>query len=385
MKEIQNNINDEHKKKSKELGMGKEVVEIQIKELKRRVEEEARSALDSGGGTNKYIIEIQEKIEKLKNSITVTPRRQLIVNSATPERFLEILSENPTGMMMVQNELQSVINSFKKKGYEKFKQDLMDSWDGNRQISMQTKTSGEVFIENACLSLYGAMQPSLFEEEMAQIAKGQQDDGFWQRSFIVFNDQLGSTDAIDIEFNYAKYHDAYSVLFKANDLEESDSPITMCQEAYELSMRFETRVNVMTQNEEIDAVGSFWSKFTGKVVKIASLLEFVSTNDKCHQVVSADSMRTAIYIMERQMHHIKNFFPSAMNTALKEIIYKIQAGLIEDGITLNSLENKKGLKSYFANAKGSMRILRELNTRGIMRAERKGKSTILRINPYLIN
>lgn len=381
MRRLQKRINDDYEKEFKEVEKRREVIEPQIVELKKRLKEEAIMALDDGEDGKKYILEIQTQIEALEKSIEINPRRQLVVKSATTEKLLILMQQNQTGIMFVYNELSELLAQFRKKGYETQRQIIMDSWDGLGSASYQTKNSGDVFIDTACASLYGAIQPSIFSRFMNEIYKGQNDDGFWQRPFIIHNDSSEAVGAIDVNFDHNRYHDAYEIFYKAYDVEKSDEPISSSYLAYEEYMEFESRVNNMGFNANNDAVGSFWGKFTGKIVKVASLLEFIKNNGVFPREVSLESFREAMYIMERQIQHIKNVFPEDGVYGLSDVIYMMRSGIIENKTTAYKLSRTHS--KYFGDKKMSNELMRELVNRNIIKTKKEKGATVIEISPYI--
>lgn len=380
MKKLQKRINDGHRQKEREAQKLNEIIEPQIKELEARLKKEAVEAL--GNPHNKeQMLDLQMQIEALKKSVEVLPRKQLIVRSATTERLIEIIAENQTGVMLVFNELSELMDQFAKRGFETHKKLLMNSWDGLDPISHQTKTSGEIFAETACTALYGAIQQSLFMKEMIEIYHGKNDDGFWQRSFIVFNENDDVLKAIDEEFDHARHHKAYEIFYKAYDLEKSDEKIRTSYPAYEELMEFEDRVLTMIHGERVDAIGSFWGKFTGKVVKVASLLEFVKNDGEFPKEISLQSLREAIYIMDRQMTHIRRIFPRDGIVGLDEVVDLIRSGIINTGMTIRDLTRQH--KKYFGNKDSKNTLLRELERRNIIRVEKQGHSLAIRVSPHV--
>lgn len=380
MRKLQKKINDDYEKKKKEIVRLQEVVEPQIAELEKRLKEEAVIAIDSNDN-KEYILETQMKIDALKDSIEIEPRKQLVVKSATTEKLLILMQQNQDGIMFAYNELAELIGQFSKKGYETQRQIIMDSWDGLGSASYQTKNSGDVFIDTACASLYGAIQPSIFRKHVLDIYNGKNDDGFWQRPFIISNESNKAVEAIDVEFDHDKYYKAYEIFYKAYEAEKSDAPIGSHYLAYEEYMEFESRVNNMSFSEGNDAIGAFWGKFTGKIVKIASLIEFIKNDGVFVKEISLESFRSALYIMDRQITHIRNLFPRDSVYGLSDVVYMMRAGIIESGTTTYKLSRSHN--KYFGNKEQSNALIAELVERNIIKVEKRGTSTYIEISPYI--
>lgn len=383
MRRIQKNIKEDHDKKSIEVAKLKEVIDPQIKELESRLKQESIIALDESSHNEHVIEALQIQLDALRKSIEEPAMKQLIINSVTTEKLHDILTDNPTGSMVTYNEISELLNQFKKKGYESHKQLIMDSWDGLDDHMHQTKSGGDSYIEKACLALYGAIQPSLFMEHINEIYQNKNDDGFWQRPFIIFNDTKRATKAIDMEFNHNKYNAAYEVFFKAYDLESSDTPVGVSSEVRDEILAFEDKMNTMSFTENSDAIGSFWGKFTGKIVKVASLIEFIKNEGKFTDKISMGSIKDAIYIMNRQINHIKNIFPKETADDIIEIVDLMRSGIIQNDMNMRELGRNHS--KYFSpnNIEKKNRIIRELHSRHIMKVNKEGKSTKISISPYI--
>ena len=381
IRELQKDVTEQWKREQQERENLRRVIEAQIKELRKQIDSEAVSQLDEGGGTNEFIKEKQELLLSLESQIEVKPHPELTIGEVTPERFLEIMRDNPHGTLMLRNEITSLTNSFSKKGYENYRQDIMDAWDGNQKIGKGTKLSGTVSVENAALSIYGAIQPSLFRKEMDMIAQGEKDDGFWQRMFIVFNDAEEATKALDISFDIKNYERENMIMKNAFWLDETEEQIALSDEAYSMYMKFEDQVNKMAFDANIEALSSFWSKLTGKVVRIASLVEFIQKGEKeiIHKEISKESMEISLYIMTRQIIHVKSFFKPRNETLVDEFVYQAKMGIIQSPITVRDLVKRNS--GLFGKDKD--KLINELCDRNIIRIKREGKSNIMLINPLI--
>lgn len=356
-----------------------ELVDPQIQELEKRIKEESKNLLDDEGN-KEYLESMQQKLENLRE-LTVPPaRHQLIINSATPEKLLSIMENNPSGSMLVFNELSDLLNKFKKNGYESYKEMIMNAWDGYQSYTHQTKHNGDVRIENMCLGLYAAIQPSMFNQHIQEIYDGRNDDGFWQRPFIILNQEGNDPTAVDINFNHDQYFDSYEIFHKAYDIGEGDS-VTFTEDARKLFMEFETRMSAMAQNEGNGAVSSYWAKNIGKLASMASIMQFLMNNGEMHQKVSLEALQRAMYIVERQINHVRNIFPSDSVLGLSEIIELMRSGIIPSATTMRELERKH--KKYFGKTKHRNELMRELVKRNIIKTVKVGTSIEVHVSPYV--
>ena len=384
LKRLQKSVNATYRDKLREVEALKEIIEPQIKELEKRLKQEAIENLDNGG-QNEHVIEgIQTQLSALKGSIKDLPKKQFIINSTTTEKLLEILENNQEGSLMVYNEISELISQFNKKGYETYRQILMDAWDGINSREYQTKNSGNCYIEKLSLGLYGAIQPSIFKRFVDEIAKDKNNDGFWQRPFIVVNTSDKPTPAVDIEFDFEKYHNAYDVFFKAYEIDHDSTPVRANDnEVHALIMQYEEKMNRMGFEEKVGAIGSFWGKFIGKMVKLCSILQFVINRGGETTEISMEAYRMAEYIMDRQYKHIRSLFDNEPVEGFNEIVFEMKTGMFPSEILLS--DAKKRFGKYFRNERQSNEMLTELTKRNIIKAPKKGRGYEILISPYISN
>jgi hypothetical protein len=359
-----------------------EMLEPQIKELEKRIKEISLDLLDDDNPLDRENLEsTQNQLEKLKNNCEPPMKRQLVVHSATPEKLLEILANNPTGSMVMYNELTELLQKFGKIGYENYRTMIMDAWDGYQSYSHQTKHNGDIHIDKMCLSLYGAIQPSMFYKYIKEIYNGVNDDGFFQRALYVINESDKASEAVDISFNHSQYFKEYEIYHKAYEMEPSADDVKFTKEALELLMKYETEMNDKAVNARSDALGSFISKNIGKLVTLASNIQYLLNNGEELKEVDTDAFHMAKYLMDRQMSHIDSMFPSDSVRGLSEFIDEIRSGIIPKETTMYNLSRIK--KKYFGDIDNRNKLMAELTKRNIVKAEKSGQSVVIKTSPYL--
>lgn len=381
MKRLQKMIDSDYKEKMIEHQKMVEINEPKIKELERRLRAESVDSMDPSANNQAEIDKIQLELAQLRNAVEPPVRKQLVVNSATTEKLHDIMAANETGTMVVYNELTGLLSQFRKKGYENHRELIMNGWDGLDSHVHQTRGGGDSIIEKACLALYGAIQPSMFKDYIDEIYNNKNDDGFWQRPFIIFDDRKNALKAIDIEFNPDKYHDAYEVFYRAYDMEETDNLITANEDVRDELLYFEDRMYNLIHNEASDAIKSFWGKFTGKTVKVAAIMEYLENEGKFIDKISMDSLNKAIYMMERQITHIKNMFPKDTVYGLSEVVDLMRSGVIQSGMTTYALTRNH--RKYFGDRVKREQLKLELEKRNIAKFVKRGSSIVVEVSPHV--
>ena len=91
-------------------------------------------------------------------------RRRHKINDATVEKTHELLSENPRGLLSLQDELTKLLNSFLKQGHETDRSFYLEAWNGFLPITVDRIQRGTVETENTCLSVFGSTQPDKMKD-----------------------------------------------------------------------------------------------------------------------------------------------------------------------------------------------------------------------------
>jgi hypothetical protein len=108
-------------------------------------------------------------------------RKRYVISDATPEARLEILCENPNGVLLSRDELDGHIAQLKKDGYENARAQELQFFDGHQDYSDDRIKRGSHIAEGPRMALYGNLQPAKVEKYLMDMHKGGSDDGYIQR------------------------------------------------------------------------------------------------------------------------------------------------------------------------------------------------------------
>jgi hypothetical protein len=272
---------------------------------------------------------------------------QLIVNTATPEAMIDIMADSPSGILCIEEELGGLHLKFQKKGYELLRDLLIKSWDGNNSYTYNTKMHGNITIDELCTSMIMAGQPSVFRRISDGVIEGKVgDDGFIQRSIIVFDDNKYH-DVLDIEFRYDDYDEAYKIFRKAFEFPNNKKEIRLSDEAYLTLIDFLKYIETKVVTETNETLSSFWGKFRGNAVKVAFLFEYIKANGNMPEVVSVESMNESIEIMKLNEIYINETFNYANyvnRKYLANLIDMLKTGQIADKSSMADIGKHLGVK-----------------------------------------
>lgn len=122
--------------------------------------------------------------QKLLDSVAeITPpvRVRFIIQDTTPEARLDILAENPNGVMQLSDELDGHIATLKREGHEASRAQELQFHDGKQDYATDRIKRGSSVAEAPRMSLYGSLQPAKVEKYLRDLKRGGNDDGYFQR------------------------------------------------------------------------------------------------------------------------------------------------------------------------------------------------------------
>jgi hypothetical protein len=103
-----------------------------------------------------------------KNNAAAPPPQppRCVMNDATPEKVAEILSRDPRGSLMVQDELAGWIQGFERYNSGSSRAFYLQTWNGgsftkDRVGKGKEDADAEIFVDNLALSILGGIQPDL--------------------------------------------------------------------------------------------------------------------------------------------------------------------------------------------------------------------------------
>jgi len=136
---------------------------------------DAKKAVRSGDITEAR--RVLDAVAEIKPPI----RHRYIIQDTTPEARLDILIENPSGVMQLSDELDGHIATLKREGHEASRAQELQFHDGKQDYSTDRIKRGGSFAEAPRMSLYGSLQPAKVDKYLRDLKHGGNDDGYFQR------------------------------------------------------------------------------------------------------------------------------------------------------------------------------------------------------------
>jgi putative DNA primase/helicase len=114
----------------------------------------------------------------------------LITHDATFEKLHEILAHNPTGIIVIRDELSGWLATLDKLGREGERAFFLTAWNGDSGFTMDRVGRGSVYVEHCCISMLGAITPARLRNYLIDtLEDGPTNDGLLQRfQLLVYPD-----------------------------------------------------------------------------------------------------------------------------------------------------------------------------------------------------
>jgi len=117
-------------------------------------------------------------------------RRRFFTSDGTPEKIVDLLNQNPRGILIKRDELIGWLRALDKDGREGARALFLEGWNGTSRYSYDTIRRGTVDVEALTLSVFGAITPGALADYVYTATRGGGgDDGLLQRfQFLVWPD-----------------------------------------------------------------------------------------------------------------------------------------------------------------------------------------------------
>lgn len=140
--------------------------------------------------------------------------RRFVTNDSTVEKLGELLRDNPTGLLVLRDELVGLLASWERERHEGDRAFYLEAWNGTSRFNTDRIGRGEIDIPNLCLSVCGGIQPDKLTRYLEQAADALGNDGMLQRFQIMVYPDARLWEWRDYEPN-ARARDAVFALFDA--------------------------------------------------------------------------------------------------------------------------------------------------------------------------
>ncbi len=272
---------------------------------------------------------------------------RLLLNDATYQKLGQVLSGNPHGVLVFQDELSGLMVRLDADGQEAARAFYLEAWNGLQPYTFDRIERGTIRIPRLCLSLMGGMQPSKLREYLrGAVYGGKSDDGLAQRlQLLVYPDisthwqridrhpDIAAAAAVNAVFDQLASLDL-AALGARMPLNEGIPVFCFSNEAQGLfNAWWEQFEKSMRQDEQHPALESHMSKYRKLVPALALIHHLIAGTSGG---ISGQSLACAIKWQQFLLAHARRAYAavtSATMSSAKALSHHILRGALPNGFT----------------------------------------------------
>ncbi|MDD3012575.1 MAG: YfjI family protein [Candidatus Gastranaerophilales bacterium] len=297
-----------------------------IHEIEETLEEQYQTKL------SEYELKLKQNKNQGKITIPTKPTiERIITNNTTVEALVELLSQNPRGILLVSDELKSWINSMGeyKRTNNADKQFYLTAWNGDRYVQ-DRKGKPPIIANKTLISVLGGVQPSVIRD-MDDIG-----DGFFERIIFSYpdnNNYFGSTD-FEVDSNLENqlrtcFNDLYKFLYSGSKVIELEPDAR--QRFKDWEKKLEDMVNFKHFNPIFEAL---YCKISGTTAKLALIIHTVKAiTGNSSEKVTKETMISAITITNYYLQHSKQVIGLISKEVTSKITHAVYKWICKKGYT----------------------------------------------------
>ena len=330
---------------------------------------------------------IETQIKKgatiLPGQLPVSPEEpqppRYLLNDATYQKLGAVLSGNPHGLMVFQDELSGLLQRLDSDGQEAARAFYLEAWNGQQSYTFDRIERGTVRIPRLCFSLLGGLQPSKLREYLrSAVYGGKGDDGLAQRlQMLVYPDIDPTWTQVDRMPDLAAgaaAEDAFDMLSTIDPLAlGAHVPYPGCTPVFGFDEPTQDLFNLwwahlehsLRSGDDHPALESHISKYR-KLVPALALLDHLILNRPGD--IGISSMKRAILWQRFLLAHAKRAYAavtSATMDSAKALSKHIRGGALRDGFTVREVYRHNW--SLLSNAKEAAEAVEVLIDLGWLR------------------
>jgi len=333
--ELETNAQRVHAKAMAEWDSEERVRKLEVKVL----EVKAKAAIKAGNKSEAR--KLLDQVNEIKPPI----RKRFVISDATPEARLEILCDNPNGILLLRDELDGHIAQLKKEGYENARAQELQFFDGHQDYTDDRIKRGSHIAEGPRMALYGNLQPAKVEKYLIDMHKGGSDDGYLQRLL-----QLAIQPTISKEFELTETKPDLAAEDKArrifqyiNSIPLERNPLTrrvaprvlkLDVEAQEKFDTFLVAIENKLRNQGISnpVLAAHYGKYRGTLPKLALLVALADNPATTSISLSAYEKAESLLIFYREhASRVYNVVARYDLMSAYELLDRIKRGQLHDG------------------------------------------------------
>jgi putative DNA primase/helicase len=338
------------------------------------------------------------------NQLPVEPQKpeppRYLLNDATYQKLGQVLSGNPHGVLVFQDELSGLLVRLDEKGQEAARAFYLEAWNGKQSYTFDRIERGTLQIPRLCISLLGGLQPTKLREYLhSAVNGGKGDDGLAQRlQLLVYPDLKESWTRVDRPVDSAAAVAATDIFSRLSAI---DPLVLGARQVYidsipvlQFTDTAQERFNSWWVALETDLrVGGHSPFMESHISKYRKLVPSLALLD--HLILGAsgaigiDSLKRAIAWQRFLISHAKRAYAAVTagsTDAARSLAQHIKKADLPDGFTVRNVYRKNW--SHLATPKEATEATELLQDLGCLRAVRDDKVSANDGRPtvrYMIN
>jgi hypothetical protein len=338
--------------------------------------------------------------------------RRYRVNDATVEKLVELLKDNPRGLLMYRDELFGWLRNLDKIGREGDRTFFLESWNGNGDYTQDRIARGTIRVKGVCISIFGTIQPGRLNSYIeGAINGGQGDDGLIQRFQVaVYPEQAKTWKNIDRYPDHRARDRAYRIFSTIDSLDPETCGVVPDKFSGIAALRFEReaqeffddwrlKLETRLRSGEIEssAYKDHLGKFRSLMPSLALLLHLTDWADAQMDMesplalgaVSLQSAKLAAAWCDYLETHARKIFAGAIRPDLRAahaLAARIRQHKIKDGTSVREIyRNQWASLTTKEDVYDGLAILSELGWVRVLSVQKKEGvvSDEVKINPLL--
>ena len=280
--------------------------------------------------------------------------RRFKSNDSTVEKLGDLLTQNPSGMLVYRDELSGLLASWEQEGKEGDKAFYLEGWNGTASFNIDRIGRGSLHIKNLCISVFGGIQPELLERYLAGISNSLDNDGRIQRfQVMVYPDAVawewrdrypvrGAREAIrDLFDRLAVFDPVQDGAASADDFVKLPH-FCFDDAAQDIFIEWCTELHtVHIANEQNRLMQQHFGKFEKLFCSIALILHLAEGS--IGPVTATSALRAAAWCEYLSGHarRIYGLEDAAKVSTARMISRRLAAGKLDDGFTVRDMVRKQ--------------------------------------------
>jgi hypothetical protein len=279
--------------------------------------------------------------------------RRYVVNDTSYEALGNILADNPNGVLAYRDELLALVCTLDREERHNDRGFFLQAWNGTDDYTFDRIIRGNIYVERACVSLFGSTQPGLITKYVRRVMAADGGDGMLQRfQLLVWPDGSPNWKNVD-RYPLADARASVNKIFARLDNMTKDDVGAMI-DTYETIpfLRFDDaaqemfddwRAGLETRLRSGDlhqAIESHLAKYRKLIPALALISAIV---DRCCYKVDAAALSKALDFGAYLETHALRVFAGGQEAeakAAKEIVKHIRKGDLSDGFTCRDVHQR---------------------------------------------